>query len=71
MRSRYGTFEKLLLQLSLCDLNLHSLVNLLVVAALVVRIVLDGRGEEGVDERSLTEARLASNLYVFVSLQVW
>jgi hypothetical protein len=33
-----------------------------VVSSLVVGIVLDGGGEEGVDEGSLSEARLASNL---------
>jgi hypothetical protein len=44
------TFEKLLLQLSLGDLNLDSPVNLLLVTALVVGVVLDGGGEQGVDE---------------------
>lgn len=39
------TFEELLLELSLCDFNLDSLVNLLGVSSLVVRIVLDGGGE--------------------------
>jgi hypothetical protein len=33
------------------------------VAALVVGIVLDGGREKGVDERGLSKARLASNLY--------
>jgi hypothetical protein len=56
------TLEELLLKLSLCDLNLDSLVDLLVVAALVVGVVLDGGGEEGVDECSLSETRLASDL---------
>jgi len=35
---------------------------LLVVSALVVGVVLDGGGEEGVDEGGLSEARFASNL---------
>ena len=56
------TLEKLLLKLSLCDLNLDSLVHLLCVSALVVGVVLDCRGEEGVDEGSLSESRFASNL---------
>ena len=56
------TLEELLLELSLGDLNLDSLVHLLVVSSLVVGIVLDGGGEEGVDEGSLSETRLASNL---------
>ena len=57
------TFKELLLQLCLGNLNLNSLVNLLVMAALVVGIVLDRGGEEGVDECSLSATRLASNLY--------
>ena len=56
------TFEELLFELSLCDLNLDRLVHLLVVAALVVGVVLDGGGEEGVDEGCLAEPRLAGNL---------
>ena len=56
------TLEELLLELGLGDLNLDSLVHLLVVSSLVVGIVLDGGGEEGVDEGSLSETRLASNL---------
>lgn len=50
------TLEELLLQLGLCDLDLNSLVHLLDVAALVVRIVLDGGGEERVDEGGLSES---------------
>ena len=57
------TLEELLLKLSLGNLNLDSLVDLLLVALLVVGIVLDGGGEEGVDECGLAQARLASNLY--------
>lgn len=56
------TFEELLLELSLGDLNLNRLVHLLMVSSLVVGIVLDGGGEEGIDEGSLSETRLASNL---------
>jgi hypothetical protein len=56
------TFEELLLKLSLCDFNLDGFVDLLVVAFLVVGVVLDSGGEEGVDEGSLSETRLASNL---------
>lgn len=57
-----STLEELLLELGLGDLDLDGLVNLLLVTALVVGIVLDGGGEEGVDEGSLAETRLASNL---------
>lgn len=56
------TFEEFLLELGLCDLNLDSFVDLLVVAALVVGVVLDSGGEEGVDEGGLSKTRLASNL---------
>jgi hypothetical protein len=56
------TLEELLLQLGLGDLDLDGLVYLLLVAALVIRVVLDGRGEEGVDKGGLSEAGLASNL---------
>jgi hypothetical protein len=56
------TLEELLLELGLCDFDLDSLVNLLLVTAAVVCVVLDGGGEESVDEGSLAETRLASNL---------
>jgi hypothetical protein len=56
------TLEELLLELGLGDLNLDRLVHLLVVSSLVVGIVLDGGGEERVDEGCLSETRLASNL---------
>jgi hypothetical protein len=56
------TLEELLLELSLGDLNLDGLVHLLVVSSLVVGVVLDRGGEEGVDEGRLSEPRLASNL---------
>lgn len=56
------TLEELLLQLSLGDLDLDSLVDLLLVTALVIGIVLDGSREKSVDESSLAKARLASNL---------
>lgn len=57
------TLEELLLELSLGDLDFDGLVNLLLVAALVVGIVLDGGREKSVDEGSLSKAGLASNLY--------
>src|ERR1700710_1146575 len=56
------TLEKLLFQFSLCDFDLNGLVNLLRVPALVVGVVLDRGGEEGVDEGSLSESRFTSNL---------
>jgi hypothetical protein len=56
------TLEELLLELGLGDLDLDRLVHLLVVSSLVVGIVLDGGGEEGVDEGRLSEPGLASNL---------
>jgi hypothetical protein len=59
---RQADLEELLLKLGLCDLNLDRLVHLLVVASLVVGVVLDGGGEEGVDEGRLAEARLAGDL---------
>jgi hypothetical protein len=55
------TLKELLLQLSLGDLNLDSLVDLLRMTAAVVGVVLDGGGEEGVDEGGLAQARLASD----------
>jgi hypothetical protein len=57
-----GTLEELLLELGLGDLNLDRLVHLLVVSSLVVGIVLDGGGEERVDEGRLSETRLAGDL---------
>uniref|UniRef100_A0A1Y1LA43 Uncharacterized protein n=1 Tax=Photinus pyralis TaxID=7054 RepID=A0A1Y1LA43_PHOPY len=45
--------EELLLELSLGDLNFDSLVDLLLMSALVVGIVLDSGGEESVDEGGL------------------
>lgn len=56
-RSRIShTLEELLLKLSLGDLNLNGLVNLLLMSALVVGIVLDGGREQGVNEGGLSEA---------------
>ena len=54
-----ANLEELLFQLCLGDLDLDGLVNLLVVSALVVGVVLDGGGEEGVDEGRLAQAGLA------------
>lgn len=48
------TFEELLLKLSFGNLNLHCSVDLLLVAALVIGIVLNGGGEKGVDEGRLS-----------------
>lgn len=62
------TLEELLLKLGLGDLNLNGLVNLLLVATLVVGVVLNGGGEESVDEGSLAQARLASNLEMMRSV---
>ena len=56
------TFEELLLKLSLGDFNLNGLVDLLSMSALVIRIVLDCRREQGIDECSLSQARFSSNL---------
>jgi hypothetical protein len=56
------TLEELFLQLSLGDLDLDRLVDLLLVPALVVGVVLDGGGEERVDEGGLAQSRLASDL---------
>lgn len=43
MRCKMFTFEEFLLQFGLSNFDLHSFVNLLRVALLVVGIVLDGR----------------------------
>jgi hypothetical protein len=56
------TLEKLLLKLSLGNFNLNGFVDLLLVSSFVVGIVLDGGGEQGVDEGRLSQTRLASNL---------
>jgi len=56
------TLEELLLQLSLCDLDLHGLVNLLGMSSLVVCVVLDCSGEKRIDEGRLSQSRLASHL---------
>ena len=56
------TLEELLLELSLRNLDLDSLVHLLVVSSLVIGVVLDGCGEKGVDEGCLSKTGLASNL---------
>ena len=56
------TFEELLFQLSLGDLNLDRLVDLLSMSPFVIGVVLDGGGEESVDEGCLSETRLAGNL---------
>jgi hypothetical protein len=51
--------EELLFQLSLGDLDFDCLVDLLGVAAAMIGVVLDGGGEEGVNEGRLAEAGLA------------
>jgi hypothetical protein len=56
------TLEEFLFQLSLGDFDLDCLVNLICMASLVVLIVLDGCGKEGVDEGSLAQARFAGHL---------
>lgn len=65
-----NTLEELLLELGLGDLNLDGLVDLLLVAALVVGIVLDGGREKSVDECSLAQTRLTSNLDMMRSADV-
>ena len=56
------TFEELLLQFSLCDLNFDGLVDLFSVSLFVVGVVLDRSGEKCIDECSLSQTRLARNL---------
>lgn len=56
-----ANLEELLLQLCLGDLDLDGLVDLLGVTATVIGVVLDGGGEEGVDEGGLAQAGLARN----------
>jgi hypothetical protein len=48
------TLEEFLFQFSFCDLDLNGLVHLLCVSLLVVGVVLDGRGEQCVDEGGLS-----------------
>lgn len=62
LRVTARTFEELLLQLGLGDLDLDRLVDLLLMPALVVGIVLDGGGEQRVDEGRLAQPGLASDL---------
>lgn len=57
------TFEESLLELSLCDLDLNGLVDLLSVSAFMVCIVLDRGREKSVDECGFAQSRLSSNLY--------
>ena len=47
------TFEELLLKLGFCDLDLNSLVNLLLVPTFVIRIIFDSGREESIDECGL------------------
>lgn len=56
------TLEEFLFELSLCDLNLYSLIDLLGVALPVVRVVLDCGGEQSVDKGGLAKSRFASDL---------
>ena len=56
------TFEEFLFQLGLCDLNLNGLIHLFSVSALMVCIIFDCGGEEGVDKGRLSQSRLASYL---------
>jgi hypothetical protein len=48
------TLEELLFQFSLCDLDLDRLVHLLRMSLLVVGVVLDCGGEEGIDKGGLS-----------------
>lgn len=48
------TFEELLLQFSLCDLNFNGLVDLFGVSLLVVGVVFDCSREKCVDECRLS-----------------
>ena len=64
---KWHTLEELLLKLSLCDLDLNSLVNLLCVSFLVIGVVFDCCWEECVNEGSLSQPGLASNL-IYVNI---
>ena len=50
----HHTFEELLLQFSLCDLNFNGLVDLFGMSLLMIGVVLDCGGEECVDECGLS-----------------
>lgn len=50
-----GTFEELLLQFCLCDLDFNGLIDLFGVSLLVVGIVFDRSREKCVDECSLSQ----------------
>ena len=56
------TFEEFFFQLSLRDLNFHSLFYLFLVSALVVGVVLDCGRKKRVDESGLSKPRFTSNL---------
>jgi hypothetical protein len=58
------TFEEFLLEFGFRNLDLDGLVHLLLMPLLVVRIVFDGGGEEGVDERGLAQSGFACHLYM-------
>lgn len=57
-----ATFEKLLFQLGFGNLDLYGLVHLLCMTASMVRVVLDGSREKGVDEGRFPKARFPGNL---------
>ncbi len=48
------TLEEFLLELRFGNLNLHSLVHLLRMPALVIGVVLDSSGEKSIDEGRLS-----------------
>ena len=56
------TFEKLFFELCFCDLNLYCFVDLLIMTLRMIGIVFDRSWKKRVDERSLAQTRLASNL---------
>jgi len=68
MQHERHTFEELLFQLCLCDLNLDGLIHLLGMSALVIGVVLDGGREKGVDEGRLSKSRFTGNLKLSTSV---
>lgn len=54
-KHRRSTLEELLFQLGLGDLDLHSLINLLCMTTPVVGVILDGRGEESINESGFSK----------------
>lgn len=63
LKMSMNTFEKLLFQFCLGNLNLNSLVNLLRVPSFMVGVIFDCGRKKGVDECSLAQPRFSCYLH--------